>query len=309
MARTSRKQINNINAVRISSTLKSVAGYVRLSVKDLKNEGDSIETQKKIILNFINNHPELQFSEFYIDDGISGVTFERPEFKRMIEDAAKGKVECIIVKDITRFGRDMIETGYYITQDFPSKGIRFISINDNFDTARDDANLVFTLKNLFSEYYATDIGNKVRSVIKHQMKSGKFVGSRPPYGYVKSLKDCHQLVLDEPAASVVRQIFGWSENSNSISEIVRLLNDLKNMTPSHYWLQTGIIKNSNMAGDNHWNAKTVSKILSNEIYTGKLVQGKTKISNKSQQTVSSDNFIEVENTHEAIITLDLFTKV
>jgi len=285
------------------------AGYVRLSVKDLKHEGDSIETQKRIILNHIDNHPELQLSEFYIDDGVSGTTYDRAAFNKMMEDMEKGKIGCIVVKDITRFGRNMIDTGYYTTQYFPSKGIRFISVNDDFDSARDDVELIFTIKSLFSEYYATDIGNKVRSVIKNQMERGKFVGSRPPFGYVKAPRDCHQLVVDKPAADVVKQIFEWAEKGDSISEIVRSLNDLKIATPSHYWLQAGIIKNENMAGDGRWQARTVSKILFNEVYVGKLVQGKTKIANNKQRSASLDNLIEVENAHEAIISTELFSKV
>lgn len=160
----------------------------------------------------------------------------------MLEDMEKRKIGCIIVKDVTRFGRDMVETGEYIMKCFPSMGIRFISINDDFDTVRDDANLFFAMKNVFSEYYAIDIGNKVRSVINHQMKNGKFVGSRPPFGYRKALQDCHQLVMDEPAAKVVTQIFEWAEKGKSVSEIVRLLNSRQIITPSIIGSKQGLYK-------------------------------------------------------------------
>jgi DNA invertase Pin-like site-specific DNA recombinase len=309
MARKSRKTNWQARPVTVNIPITVAVGYVRLSVEDRGNKGDSIETQKKIILKYIEEHSGLHLLKIYEDDGVSGGTYERPGFSKMIQDAENGMFSCILIKDVSRLGRNLIDTGYYVEKMLPSIGVRVISITDNYDSVKEGVDTNFALKSLFSEVYLLDIGRKVKSAIRNQMENGQYIGSRPPYGYLKSPEDKHRLVVDEEAAVIVKQIFQWAADGKSAMEIVRSLNCAGIVTPSHHWFRLGIIQNVELLGGNHWQSRTVRKLLANEAYTGTMVRGKTKIAHRRQMPVPQDEWIRVENIHPAIISQELFATV
>ena len=291
----------------ITTTLKntnnnkglSVAGYVRLSVAKDNCPGDSIESQSNIIKEYINSHSNMKLHKIYIDKNASGSTFDRKGFKEMINDIENAEVNCVMVKDLSRLGRDSISVGYYIQQIFPSKGIRFISIDDKFDTVDGITNIGDPSKPIseipiiaiVDEYYSKDISKKVQSTIDSNIQAGKFVAPRAPFGYTKSETDCHKLVVDEDAAYVVREIFQLAYNQYGLTKIVKYLNQRKYLTPINYAISKGL-KGNYDCGNGLWNTRTVKNILTNKVYIGDLEQGKEKYL--------------VKNTHEAIIDRDIF---
>lgn len=311
MARKSRKNIEAVSDMIYAQPFYNVAAYIRLSVEDNKKKGDSLETQKSILQSYIALTPGLKLHDYYIDNGSTGTNFERSAFQKMLADAENGVINCIIVKDLSRFGRNAIDTGYYIEKYLPSLKVRFISVNDGFDT--DSINpgdgIMLPLKNMINEAYSLDIGRKIKAQQRQSMKEGEFVGVRPPYGYLKSPDNCHKLIIDEETAPVVRQIFQWAYEQVGLNDITRRLNEAGVPTPSHTKKATGIIKNENLIGKNAWQTRTVSRILSCETYTGDLVQGKTKTVCHQQAYADESNWIKVENTHEAIISREMFDAV
>ena len=217
MARKSRKNIETATNETVSqSIVYNAAGYIRLSVEDNKKRGDSVDTQKSILQNFITLNPDIKLHDFYIDNGTSGSTFTRPAFQKMLADAESGVINCIIVKDLSRLGRNAIDTGYYIEKYLPSLKCRFIAVNDDFDTNSDMKNgtdIILPLKNIINEAYALDIGRKIKSQQRQAMKSGEYVGARPPYGYLKAPDNCHKLIIDPVAAPVVQRIMSAFSHS------------------------------------------------------------------------------------------------
>ena len=187
--------------------------YLRLSSDDGdKIESNSITNQKNLIKLFVNRNKDISIKDTYIDDGYSGTDFERPDFKRMIIDIEKGKIDTIIVKDLSRFGRNYIEVGKYLEQYFPLYNLRFIAVNDNIDSYKDPDsinNIIVPFKNLMNDEYARDISNKVRSVLSTKRENGEFTGVVAPYGYIKSPKDKHKFIIDDNAAKVVKKFLRW----------------------------------------------------------------------------------------------------
>lgn len=310
VARKSRKQTKQIETPLLlcpKSSLIQVAAYIRLSVEDVHRKGDSIETQKRIILNYVNENPDFELYDTYIDTGVSGTTFNRAEFQRMLHDAETGKINCIIVKDLSRLGRNVIDTGYYAEIIFPKLYIRLISINDSYDSANTQDNFSMPLINLVNEAYALDISRKVKSQVRQAMKDGVYVGGQPPYGYRRAPDDRHKLIADTVAADVVKEMFTWASESASDREIARRLNTLKIPPPCSY--KTSSMANEIPATSQLWYARTVERILKNEIYLGRLVQGRTKMVNYRRCPAPSDEWICVEQAHEAIIPLELYQAV
>jgi DNA invertase Pin-like site-specific DNA recombinase len=314
MARKSRKIIEPL-PIEISPTMSvyNAAAYIRLSVEDNKRKGDSVETQKAILENHISLSSEIKLHDFYIDNGISGSTFEREAFKQMLNDAENGVINCIIVKDLSRLGRNAIDTGYYIEKYLPSIGCRFISVNDDYDSSTVDENsgagVILPLKNIINEAYALDIGRKIKAQQRQAMKDGEFVGARPPYGYLKAENDCHKLVVDPVAASIVCDIFTWFLDGVSVNHIVRRLNERGIDTPSHYRKTLGIITNENLIGNGAWQTFTITRILQDEVYMGDMVQGKSQSTARKQTKVDEGQWIRVYNTHEQIIDRDVYANV
>lgn len=311
MARKSRK---NQTAAPVCDTSLYIrtALYIRLSVEDNKKRGHSIENQKLVLENFLAGRPEFVVYNTYVDNGATGTNFQRPGFQQMLSDIEAGLIDCVIVKDLSRLGRNSIDTGYYIEQYFRAHQIRFIALTDQFDTA-DASNLhggiMLPLKNMINEAYALDIGRKIKAQARQAMKDGEYIGARAPYGYRKDPENCHKLLIDPEAAEVVFQIFQWAYEHVGLNDIARRLNEQGIQTPSHRKRATGEITHENLVGSGKWQTRTVAKILDSEVYTGDLVQGKTKIVDHQQVQADEDNLIIATNTHEAIISHEVFEAV
>ena len=310
MARKSRKQA--VVSMPAPSLYVHVALYIRLSVEDNKKRGCSVENQKLVLNDFLADKPDFVVYDTYIDNGATGTNFHRPGFQQMLSDIEAGHIDCVIVKDLSRLGRNSIDTGYYIEQYFYSHNVRFIAVTDQFDTA-DPGNLhggiMLPLKNMINEAYALDIGRKIKAQARQAMKDGDYIGGRAPYGYRKDPDNCHKLLVDETAAPVVKQIFEWAHDRVSLNRIVLNLNEMGIPAPSHYKKSTGEITSPGLIGSGKWQTRTVMKILESEVYTGDLVQGKTKIVDHQQVKAGEDNLIVAKGTHEPIISRELFTAV
>lgn len=286
--------------------------YTRLSQDDGdKAESDSIRNQKELIRNFQKSHSEIHIVEEYSDDGYSGVNFERPGFQKMITDIHEKKIDCIIVKDLSRFGRNYIETGKYIEQIFPALGVRFIAINDNYDSAekrQPGDQIILPFKNLVNDAYSRDLSVKIRSNLNAKRQIGDYVGAFAPYGYKKAEDNKNQLTIDWPAAKVVRRIFQLRIEGKSNAVIADILNqegipcpyDYKRHSPDSRNFASGFHGN----GEASWSFNAINRILTNEIYLGTMVQGKSTRPNykiKKTVVIDQEKWIRVKNTHEAII--------
>lgn len=251
------------------------------------------------------------------DDGFSGSNFERSEFKRMMGDVYKGRVNCIIVKDLSRFGRDYIESGRYIQKIFPAFGVRFIALTDHYDSFCADAGeseIILPVKNFINDSYCRDISTKVKSQLVVKQKAGECTSAFAVYGYQKSERDKSQLVIDDYASEIVRRIYEWKILGMSVSAIAAKLNDLHILSPREYKKSQGLNYRGGFFGgkESRWSSSTVKRILTNEIYLGHLLQGKTeKINYKIKKSVQKpkEEWIRVENTHEAIISANDFAVV
>ena len=311
MARKSRKNVETGTINNVALYIRT-ALYIRLSVEDNKKRGQSIDNQRLVLEDYIAGKPEFVVYNSYIDNGMTGTNFHRPGFQQMLADIEAGHINCVIVKDLSRLGRNSIDTGYYIERYFREHKVRFIAITDQFDTA-DPSNLhggiMLPLKNMINEAYALDIGRKIKAQARQAMTDGEYIGARAPYGYRKAPDNCHKLLIDEEAAAIVRQIFEWAYAKAGINDIARRLNERGVLSPGHYKLTTGEITHARLAGSGKWQTWTVSKILDDEVYTGDLVQGKTKVVDHQQVQADDDNLIVVRNTHEAIISREMFETV
>jgi len=288
--------------------------YLRLSKEDgEKVESNSISNQREIINSYVKRNQITMVKE-YVDDGYSGANFDRPNFKEMISDAYDKKFDTIIVKDLSRFGRDYIEAGKYIQRIFPENGIRFISVNDNYDSKSADMNdthLILPIKNFINDSYCRDISNKVKSSQKIKREKGDFISAFAPYGYNKSEENKNKLVIDEQAAPNIKNIFDMKLLGYSSKAIADELNHLGVLTPRKYKESQGFKCNGfqNIKGGN-WSAKAVNRIIENEVYIGNILQGKSitlNYKNKKQIGKDKEEWIRVENTHEAIVSKEVFS--
>lgn len=293
--------------------------YLRLSKEDgdvttgSKNESNSISNQKSLIMDYLKDKPEIQVVSIREDDGYSGVDFNRPSFQMMLEDVKKGIVDCIIVKDLSRFGRNYIEVGRYLEKLFPMLGVRFIAINDNYDSLDVDTahDIVMPFKNLINDSYCRDLSVKIRSHLAIKRKNGEFIGAFACYGYLKDTENKNQLVIDTYAGSVVQDIFRMKINGYSQYRIANVLNEQGILSPMEYKRSLGIRFETSFKVNPkaRWSAKAVSRILTNEIYTGVLIQGKQTTPNhkvKARQAVEEKEWIRVENAHPPLIDTCLF---
>lgn len=285
--------------------------YIRLSVEFNGKRGDSLETQRQIMEAYAALCPDLEIVEVYTDNGITGRTFEREAFQRMLADVDAGKINCIMVKDLSRLGRNTIDTGYYIEKYFPLHRVRFIAVNDQFDSEDSENSgnhLIVPLKNMINEAYAADISKKVRAQQNQAMRDREFVGARPPYGYRKDPDNCHRLLVNEDTAPIVRQIFQWTVDGVALNVIVKRLNEQGVMTPGYYLASIGLITSKKLMGSGKWQSWTVGKILADQVYTGDMVQGKhTNVGHKQVVTKPVD-WIVVRNTHEPLVSREVFAK-
>lgn len=300
----------------IKDQLFKVAIYLRLSkddgdfssVENGKSESNSIHNQRELLISFLAKHPEMELYDEYKDDGRTGTNFDRPDFKRMMDDVRKGNVNCVIVKDLSRFGRDYIECGKYIEKIFPQLGVRFISINDGFDTeaAGSADSIVIPFKNLINDSYSRDISIKVRSNLDVKRKNGEFISNFAVYGYEKDPENKNRLIVDECAAEIVRDIFKWTIEGLSPNRIAVKLNELGILSPMEYKKSKGSKYKTEFksSGKALWSHVAVRRILKNEVYTGVLVQGKRTTPNyKTKKFIykNESEWVRVEDRHEAII--------
>lgn len=286
--------------------------YSRLSQEDGdKKESDSISNQKSYIKSYAESHG-LKLVKEYCDDGYSGVTFERPGFQEMLTDIREKRINCVIVKDLSRFGRNYIEAGRYIEQIFPCMGIRFIAINDNYDSEHSKSGadyMMLPFKNLLNDAYSRDISIKTKTSLDVKRKKGEFVSNFAPYGYKKSSQNKNLLVIDEPAAEVVRYIYQLKISGKNNKAIASQLNQEGIPTPLAYKLSNGdripcsFQKNAEMK----WCITTVARILNDETYYGNLMQGKSHRINykvRKQITKPKEEWVRCENTHEPLISAE-----
>lgn len=292
--------------------------YIRLSREDGdKPESCSITNQKKLLQNYIKEREEFEIYDTYVDDGYSGTNFERPAFKKMLQDIEDKKIQCVICKDLSRLGRENITVSQYINDFFPSNKVRFIAVDDNVDKEYYDYNMendmMLDIKNLFNGFYPKDISKKVRSTFRAKQKNGEFIGAFPSYGYRKSATNHNQLEIDEEAASVIQKIYSLYLDGVGQNTIAKILNDESIPCPSEYKKIKGLnYHNSNkLESTNYWTYSTIHRILTNEMLAGNMVQNKTyrRMCKKKAVNLPKEEWIRVENTHPAIIPQNQFIKV
>lgn len=300
----------------INSKTYQAAIYLRLSREDGdvlvggRPESNSISNQKALILDFLKSHTEIKVHSVYADDGYSGVNFDRPNFQRMLEDIRKDIVNCVVVKDLSRFGRNYIEAGRYIEKIFPMLGVRFIAVTDNYDSVTAagsyGSDMVVPFKNLINDAYCRDISVKIRSHLEMKRKKGEYIGAFAVYGYLKDERNKNRLVIDEYAAGVVRDIFAMKLCGMNQQTIADRLNKDGILSPMEYKKSLGIRLETTFKKGTQakWSYNAVLRILKNEIYTGVLAQGKQTTPNykiKTRVTKPEEEWIKVKNAHEPII--------
>ncbi|SFR80514.1 recombinase family protein [Anaeromicropila populeti] len=291
------------------------AAYIRLSRED--EESSSIENQKAFIQEFVKQNLDIRLMKEKVDDGFSGVNFQRPAFQEMLEEAKRGEINCIIVKDLSRFGRNYIEVGNYLERIFPLLGIRFIAITDQYDSenrsGRSDYFLL-PVKNLINDSYSRDISIKVRSQLEAMRRRGEFTGAFAVYGYCKDPENKNQLVKDPYAATIVKKIFEWKLIGMNQQEISERLNQMKILSPLQYKKAMGLKFESGFCQGTQgkWTVTAVNRILKNEVYIGTMVQGRVTTPNykvKVRTMIEEKDWIKVKNRHEPVVGEAVFRKV
>ena len=287
--------------------------YCRLSVDDGNFGGSvSIETQKILLEQYCKDHKITDY-KFYCDDGCSGTNFDRPSFKKMLSDIDEGKINLVIVKDLSRFGRSYVEAGMYV-QRFTDSNIRFIAADDNYDSLVNSDDLLFPIKNVVNEMYARDVSKKTKAAKKAKARDGQFIGSKAPFGYKIDPNDRHHLIVDEPAAQVVKRIFRLASEGVGYNKMAKIFREEKVLTPIAYFNLNNpdYFKSDYWRKEFDWHVTSIRAILNNEVYLGKLVYGKQRNkSMKSKEKVRNpkEDWIVVENCHEPIITQELWDTV
>lgn len=294
----------------------NTAAYVRLSVEDNGRTGnqESIAMQQYMLEKYIEAQPDMRLLDVYCDNGETGTNFARPGFEQMMDQVRDRKIDCIVVKDLSRFGRNYVEAGYYLGKIFPYLGVRFVAVNDGYDSLRggDGDEMVLSLKNLVNDLYARDISSKVISSFDTKRKNGEFIGTYPPYGYMKSPGDKHKLIEDPEAAAVVRDIFQWRKEGMGIVRIARRLSEEGIPSPALHFYMKGYAQKEPLDAGRLWKEAIVRRILGNPVYVGHMVQGKIRKSLNSgipKGNVPSGEWFVVENTHEPIIDRETFDRV
>ena len=300
---------------------KKTAIYIRLSDEDnnvdgiVKAESNSVAAQRILIRDYMqrNLFSDLSGALEYVDDGFSGTNFQRPAFRRMMDDAKHGKIGCIIVKDFSRFGRDHLETGNYLERIFPLLGIRFISVNDQFDS--EDCmgmtgGMSVALKNIINSMYSRDLSKKVKSAMGTRAARGEYMGALVPYGYLKNPENVHQLIPDEEAAEVVRMIFTMAAEGKKKPEIARFLNEQGTPTCMEHFQAIGLKRKSHREKEKKlWTITTIGDMLKNEVYLGKTIWNKTRqaaVGSKRQIKNDRSEWTIIEGTHEPLVPQELF---
>ena len=293
--------------------------YIRLSREDeLKGESNSISSQREILREFLKQHPDVTEFDCYVDDGWTGTNFDRPGFQRMMQDIYAGKVNCVVVKDLSRFGRNANRGGTLITEEFVRLGVRFIACNNYYDSLTASPSSAATncitlgITNVINESVSATTSVNVRATLNVNRQQGKFIGSFPTYGYLKDPEDHHKLIVDPETAPVVQMIFEKFIRGRSILGIAKDLNDMGLPNPSAYKKLKGMnYQHTSKNLDGLWPDSSVRRILQNEMYTGKMIQGKNRVISYKDQVCRpcpKEEWFVVEDTHEAIISQETFDK-
>lgn len=298
---------------------KKMAVYIRLSDEDenidgiIKAESNSVAAQRVLIKDYIKRNGLVGETAEYVDDGYSGTNFLRPAFGRMMEDAKSGKISCIIVKDFSRFGRDHLETGNYLERIFPLLGIRFISVNDQFDSEDCEGmtgGMSVALKNIINSMYSKDLSQKVKSAMGTRASRGEYMGALVPYGYIKNPENKHQLIPDEEAAEIVRLVFTMAAEGRKKPEIARYFNEQGIPTCMEHFQTIGVKrKPCREKKKKLWSTTTIGDMLKNEVYLGKTIWNKTRqaaVGSNRQIKNDRSEWIIMEGTHEPLVSQDLF---
>ncbi len=307
MARKSRKpQASAIQRI----IEKKTAIYVRLSREDRENRGDSLENQKLIATEHLLGIAELGTGEVYEDNGYTGRNSDRPAFQKLLKDIENGEIEAVIVKDLSRMSRNSLESGFYIEKFFPQHGVRFISVTDGYDSALDKdgtETAIIPIKNMLNEAYSLDLGKKIKSAKQKSIRDGEFVGTRAPFGYRKKKENHFQLEIDPVSSQIVLEIYDRFLKGEKMGAIAKKFNDRGELSPLDY---DDSVKGKEIKPEKArvWRNHSIEKILTSEYYLGHMVQGTTE--NRSGTTKKSDpsQWIKVENTHEALISPEMFSK-
>ena len=291
------------------------AGYIRLSVEDSgKTDGYSLENQEKLVKDFIAEQQDMRLYRLYIDNGATGTVFERPAFDEMMQDMKDGKINCIVVKDLSRLGRNYLEAGNYLEQIFPFFRVRFTSITDGYDSNSPDVtdeSLIIPLKNIINEGYAKDISQKITTSFEAQKKQGQFMGKYPVYGYLKDPENKNHLIVNPETCGIVKRIFQMRDSGVALGAIASQLNEEGIPSPARYLWIKGISKEERHK-DSYWDRINVKRLLTNKMYLGMLVYGKERTSfarGIKRQRVPESEWKYVPNAHEAIIDQELFDSV
>ena len=315
MARKSRKnmmlQENTALPDKEKKVLFKAGLYARLSHEKEENiERGTIETQMELMKNYVKDHEDIVIEEEYYDASFTGTNFERPDFKRMLEDAKTGRINCIIVKDLSRLGRNYVEMGNYIERVFPFLNVRFIAVTDDFDSFRPVTDLMMPLKNIVNEFYTKDISKKVSTAHRRKWTTDEYMCGFAPYGYLKSKTEKNRIVVDEATAGNVRLIYKLFLDGKGYTPIAKYLNEQGIMSPLMYLKSLGYQQNVKTNGV--WTKTTVKSILTNQAYIGSAVHGKVvieKYNNIPLHATDPSEWVVVENTHEPLIDKKTFEKV
>ena len=294
---------------------KIIAIYMRLSIADddvVQDESNSIKAQRDLMYQYINEIEEFKDYEIeeFCDDGYSGTNFDRPGVKRMLELAESGIINVIIVKDFSRFGRNSIEVGHYLEEVFPYTGLRFIAINDCYDSNNylgDTGGFEISIKNLISQIYAQDASKKIKTSFQSKARSGEYIAFQKIYGYI--IDENKKLIVDREPAEIVKKIFTMRSEGVTYDAIAQYLNDQKILVPRLYFKYNRLKEDSTVKEMNLWTRTILNKLINNEHYTGKLIYGRyklDKIRGKTATRVPRDKWIIIENAHEPIVSEELF---
>lgn len=313
MPRKSRKNLEVVSkSIEENKKVYSVGIYTRLSKEDGgKKNLNTIENQMEMLIKYIEKYEDLQLKEVYIDNGFTGTNFERPDFNRLMNDLKEKKIDCVIVKDLSRFGRNYITVGEYLYKVFPSLDVRFISIGDNFDSQVNKGfdDIIISLKNLVNASYARDTSKKITTSLRNKQEKGKYIGSYV-YGYKKLKEDKNKIIVDEKVSDIIVEIFTLRSKGISYNKIAEILNNKKILSPKKYLMEEGILRKEENYHSLKWSGSTICRLLKNQIYIGNIVQGKVKRSIfLGEEHVAKDNWINVKGTHEPIISMELWNKV
>lgn len=322
MARKKRLDVNAVLeqeragfGLREEQSIYHTAGYIRLSVEDSgKTDGYSLANQEKLVKDFIAEQQDMRLYRLYIDNGATGTVFERPAFDEMMQDMKDGKINCIVVKDLSRLGRNYLEAGNYLEQIFPFFRVRFISITDGYDSNSPDVtdeSLIIPLKNIINEGYAKDISQKITTSFEARKKQGQFMGKYPVYGYLKDPENKNHLIVNPETCGIVKRIFQMRDSGMALGAIASQLNKEGIPSPARYLWLKGLSKEERHK-DSYWDRINVKRLLTNKMYLGMLVYGKEKTSfakGIKRQRVPESEWKYVPNAHEAIIDQELFDSV